>query len=82
VLKREWLKCSAPSGTISKGEKLSDPAITGTVFDICAYQAKQQTARRSAVRTFKRPRIEVLRLIARGYSTKQIAARFEPVSSN
>jgi two-component system response regulator NreC len=62
--------------TVAGGDNYLDPAVSDKVFDIVtAKQSKQRGEIREA--SLSDREAEVLRLIARGYSNKEIAARLE-----
>ena len=62
--------------TVAGGGNYLDPAISDKVFDIVtAKQSKQRGEIREAILSDREA--EVLRLIARGYSNKEIAAQLE-----
>jgi DNA-binding NarL/FixJ family response regulator len=62
--------------TVAGGGNYLDPAISDKVFDIVtAKQSKQRGELREAILSDREA--EVLRLIARGYSNKEIAAQLE-----
>ncbi|HEX8250949.1 MAG TPA: response regulator transcription factor [Pyrinomonadaceae bacterium] len=62
--------------TVAGGGNYLDPAVSDKVFDIVtAKQSKQRGEIREAILSDREA--EVLRLIARGYSNKEIAARLE-----
>jgi len=62
--------------TVAGGGNYLDPAVSDKVFDIiAAKQSKQRGEIREAILSDREA--EVLRLIARGYSNKEIAARLE-----
>ncbi|HEX8367732.1 MAG TPA: response regulator transcription factor [Pyrinomonadaceae bacterium] len=62
--------------TVAGGGNYLDPAISDKLFDIVtAKQSKQRGEIREAILSDREA--EVLRLIARGYSNKEIAARLE-----
>ena len=61
---------------IAGGGNYLDPAVTGTVFDICAVNQNSQRGEAPDKHLIDRES-DVLRLIARGYSNLEIAARFD-----
>jgi DNA-binding NarL/FixJ family response regulator len=62
--------------TVAGGGNYLDPAVSDKVFDIlAAKQSKQRGEIREAILSDREA--EVLRLIARGYSNKEIAARLQ-----
>lgn len=61
---------------IAGGGNYLDPAVTSTVFDIYAVKQNKQRGEQQGELLSNRES-EVLRLIARGYSNKEIAVRLE-----
>ena len=61
---------------VADGGSYLDPAVTGTIFDICAVKQNKQ---RGEVQNelLSNRETEVLRLIARGYSNKEIAVQLK-----
>lgn len=61
---------------IAAGENYLDPAITEMVFDLCAPKQNKQRGEIASTPLSERES-EVLRLISRGYSNKEIAVRLK-----
>jgi len=61
---------------IAEGGSYLDPAVTGTIFDICAVKQNKQRGEVQNELLSSRES-EVLRLIARGYSNKEIAVQLK-----
>jgi DNA-binding NarL/FixJ family response regulator len=61
---------------IAAGENYLDPAITEMVFDLCAPKQNKQRGEIESIPLSERES-EVLRLISRGYSNKEIAVRLK-----